>query len=175
MQETACAPYGALKTPTDGSEEPFFGGCQARGFPQFVGSTWGSLAGGPSVGSPGPPSNDPAGLIDEPTRTSPVRRRCGARSLVLAVDALGVDLEEHVDAVAGPLGDLGRRDARVEPGGPENSPRVGARKLRTTPYGSDAEGARVLDGAGGSRLVRVQAEGHHRLVGDFEGRTNAEE
>lgn len=36
---------------------------------------------------------------------------------VLAVDALGVDLEQYGDAVPGPLGDLGGRDAAVEPGG----------------------------------------------------------
>jgi hypothetical protein len=32
---------------------------------------------------------------------------------VLAYDALGIDPEEHVDAVSGPLGDLGRVDAAV--------------------------------------------------------------
>ena len=35
--------------------------------------------------------------------------------LIAAVDAFGVDSEQHFDAVPGPLGDLGRRDARVEP------------------------------------------------------------
>jgi len=36
--------------------------------------------------------------------------------VVLAVDALGIDLEQDGDAVSGPLGDLGRWDASVEPG-----------------------------------------------------------
>jgi hypothetical protein len=35
--------------------------------------------------------------------------------LTLAVDALGVDAKEDVDAVAGPLGDLGSVHASVEP------------------------------------------------------------
>jgi hypothetical protein len=35
----------------------------------------------------------------------------------LAVDALGVDLEQYGDALPGPLGDLGGRDAAVEPAG----------------------------------------------------------
>lgn len=39
---------------------------------------------------------------------------CG---LVLAENALGVDPQQHVHAVAGPLGDLGSCDAGVEPGG----------------------------------------------------------
>lgn len=37
--------------------------------------------------------------------------RCGP----LAVDALGVDTQQDVDAVAGPFGDLGRVHAGVEP------------------------------------------------------------
>ena len=37
--------------------------------------------------------------------------------LVLAVDALGVDVEQDGDAVSGPLGDLSRGDARAEAGG----------------------------------------------------------
>jgi hypothetical protein len=35
--------------------------------------------------------------------------------LLLAVDALGVDLEKDVHGVAGPSGDLRRRDTEVEP------------------------------------------------------------
>jgi hypothetical protein len=35
----------------------------------------------------------------------------------LAVDALGIDLEKDVEAVAGPLGHLGSRDAGIEPKG----------------------------------------------------------
>jgi hypothetical protein len=34
---------------------------------------------------------------------------------VLAVDAVGVDLEQDGDAVPGPAGDLGGRDAGVQP------------------------------------------------------------
>lgn len=37
--------------------------------------------------------------------------------LVAAVDALGVDTQQDVDAVAGPLGNLGGIDAGVQPGG----------------------------------------------------------
>jgi hypothetical protein len=37
--------------------------------------------------------------------------------LVLAHDALGVDPQQHVDAVPGPLGHLGRIHAAVEPRG----------------------------------------------------------
>jgi hypothetical protein len=37
--------------------------------------------------------------------------------LALADDALGVDPEKYVDAVSGPLGDLGGLDAAVQPGG----------------------------------------------------------
>jgi hypothetical protein len=38
-----------------------------------------------------------------------------AGGVVLAVDALGVGLGKDVDAVPGSLGDLGSRDAGVEP------------------------------------------------------------
>jgi hypothetical protein len=37
--------------------------------------------------------------------------------LVLAVDAFDVDTEHDGGAVSGPFGDLGRGDARAEPGG----------------------------------------------------------
>ena len=37
------------------------------------------------------------------------------RDLVLAIDALGVDPEEDIHAVPGPLGDLGRPDAGIQP------------------------------------------------------------
>jgi hypothetical protein len=37
--------------------------------------------------------------------------------VLLPGEALGVDAEQHVDAVPGPLGDLSRSDAAVEPGG----------------------------------------------------------
>ena|ERR1700683_379094 len=40
-----------------------------------------------------------------------------AIDVVAPGDALGVDAEEDLDAVAGPFGDLGRFDAAVEPGG----------------------------------------------------------
>lgn len=35
--------------------------------------------------------------------------------LIAAMNAFGVDREEHFDATPGPLCDLGRRDACVEP------------------------------------------------------------
>jgi hypothetical protein len=44
--------------------------------------------------------------------------------LVLAYDALGVDPQQHVDAVPGPLGHLGRVDAAVEPCGQAGVPEV---------------------------------------------------
>jgi alkylation response protein AidB-like acyl-CoA dehydrogenase len=45
------------------------------------------------------------------------QRRLDARvrDLVLAIDALGVDPEEDIHAVPGPLGDLGRRDPGIQP------------------------------------------------------------
>lgn len=59
---------------------------------------------------------------------------------VLAVDALGVDAQQDLDAVAGPLGDLGRRDAGVEPAGQAGVPQVvdalGERRRRL-PRGAD--------------------------------------
>src|SRR5215470_726113 len=44
--------------------------------------------------------------------------------LVLAYDAFGVDPQEHVHAVPGPLGYLGRVDAAVEPRGQAGVPEV---------------------------------------------------
>ena len=44
--------------------------------------------------------------------------------LVLARDALGVDAQQHVHAVPGPLGHLGGIDAAVEPGGQAGEPQV---------------------------------------------------
>ena len=44
--------------------------------------------------------------------------------VLLAGDALGVDLQQHGDAVTGPLGDLGRRHAGVEPGRHRRVPQV---------------------------------------------------
>jgi hypothetical protein len=44
--------------------------------------------------------------------------------LVLADDSLGVDPQQHVDAVPGPFGDLGRVDAAVEPRGQTRVPQV---------------------------------------------------
>ena len=44
--------------------------------------------------------------------------------LVLAHDALGVDPQEHVHAVPGPLGHLGGVDAAVQPGGQAGVPEV---------------------------------------------------
>jgi hypothetical protein len=44
--------------------------------------------------------------------------------LVLADDVLGVDPEQHVHAVPGPFGDLGRVDAAVEPRGQAGMPQV---------------------------------------------------
>jgi len=43
---------------------------------------------------------------------------------MLADDALGVDPEQDVDAVAGPFGDLGGGDSAVEPGGEAGVPEV---------------------------------------------------
>jgi hypothetical protein len=40
-----------------------------------------------------------------------------AVDLVAAMDALGVDAEQDINAVAGPFGDLGGVDAGVQPGG----------------------------------------------------------
>jgi hypothetical protein len=42
----------------------------------------------------------------------------------LAVDAVGVDAQQDLDRVAGPLGDLGRWDARVQPPGQARVPEV---------------------------------------------------
>jgi len=39
----------------------------------------------------------------------------GPLDLVLAIDALGVDPEEGIHAVPGPLGGLGRRDPGIQP------------------------------------------------------------
>ena len=44
--------------------------------------------------------------------------------LVLAHYALGVDPQQHVDAVPGPFGDLGRVDAAVQPRGEAGVPEV---------------------------------------------------
>src|SRR5262249_34925329 len=44
--------------------------------------------------------------------------------LVLAHDALGVDPQQHVHAVPGPLGYLSRVDAAVEPRGQAGMPEV---------------------------------------------------
>ena len=44
--------------------------------------------------------------------------------VVLPVKALGVDLEQDSHAVTGPLGDLGGRDAAVEPRGDARVPEV---------------------------------------------------
>jgi hypothetical protein len=44
--------------------------------------------------------------------------------MVVPVDALGVDLEQDGDAVPGPLGDLGGRDAPVKPGRDTRVPEV---------------------------------------------------
>jgi hypothetical protein len=44
--------------------------------------------------------------------------------VLLAGDALGVDPEQDVDAVPGPVGDLRRRHASVEPGGDCGMPQV---------------------------------------------------
>jgi hypothetical protein len=44
--------------------------------------------------------------------------------LVLAHDALGVDPQQHVDAVPGPLRHLGGIDAAVEPRGQAGMPKV---------------------------------------------------
>lgn len=53
------------------------------------------------------------GVFDEP----PV-------DLFPSVNALGVDPRQHLDAVPGPVGDLGRVDARVQPGGQAGVPQV---------------------------------------------------
>src|ERR1035438_2494841 len=53
------------------------------------------------------------GLSSPGSPSASSMRRLGY--LVLAVDALGVDLEQDGDAVPGPLGDLGGRDSPVEP------------------------------------------------------------
>jgi hypothetical protein len=45
----------------------------------------------------------------------------------LAIDAVGVDPQKDLDRVAGPLGDLGRRDARVQPPGQATVRAVGHR------------------------------------------------
>lgn len=58
-----------------------------------------------------------AGCGRQRTREIPGRVEDAALGVVLlASDALGVDPQEYVYAVAGPLGDLGRADAGVEPG-----------------------------------------------------------
>ena len=44
--------------------------------------------------------------------------------LVLAHDALGVDAQQYVHAVPGPLGHLGGVDAAVQPGGQAGVPQV---------------------------------------------------
>jgi hypothetical protein len=46
------------------------------------------------------------------------------REFVLAHDALGVDLEQYIDAVSGPLGYLGGVDAAVQPRGQAGVPEV---------------------------------------------------
>src|SRR6266568_8499840 len=49
-----------------------------------------------------------------------ITAQCGSDTahgdLVLAVEALGIDTEQHLDAVAGPLCHLGRGHSPVEPG-----------------------------------------------------------
>jgi hypothetical protein len=55
------------------------------------------------------------------TPSDSVERQCvfdpSLGGLVLAIKALGIDLEKYVDAVARPLRDLGGGDAGIEPGG----------------------------------------------------------
>jgi hypothetical protein len=46
------------------------------------------------------------------------------RQFVLADDAFGIDPQQYVHAVPGPLGNLGRVDAAVEPGGQAGVPQV---------------------------------------------------
>jgi hypothetical protein len=59
---------------------------------------------------------------------SSVPAQCGvdpaAGRVPLAGEALGVDLEQHDDAVAGPLGDLRRRDTRAQPRRHRRMPQV---------------------------------------------------
>ncbi|MEU5785013.1 hypothetical protein [Micromonospora lupini] len=61
-------------------------------------------------------------LIRSPTSAGSNRRRICERvadlvvhGVVAAVDAVGVDAEQDGDAVAQPPGDLGRRDAGIQP------------------------------------------------------------
>src|SRR5215467_3715714 len=59
--------------------------------------------------------------------SSVLKERCADPALgelVLAYDALGVDPQQHVDAVPGPLRHLGRVDAAVEPRGQAGVPEV---------------------------------------------------
>ena len=68
--------------------------------------------------------------------SEPARPRdAPAGGLLLAGDALGVDLQQHREAVAGPLGDLGRRHPGVEPRRHRGVPQVvrPARRAVTPP------------------------------------------
>jgi hypothetical protein len=64
----------------------------------------GGLLCGPEVGVVGVAAVVPEDLVDS-----------AVGDFFLAADALGVDAEEYLHAVAGALGDLGWRDAAVEP------------------------------------------------------------
>jgi hypothetical protein len=68
--------------------------------------------------------------------------------LLLAVDALGVDPQQDIDAVPGPLGDLRRCDPGVEPGRDGSVPeRVGDHGQRrgSLPLGERLPASRVED------------------------------
>src|SRR6478672_9955948 len=77
----------------------------------------------PSVGNAC--ANDRHSVI--PVRAMGVSESCLdplSDGLVLSVDALGVDAEQDVDTVAGPLGDMGGGHAGVEPQGDRGMPKV---------------------------------------------------
>ena len=60
-------------------------------------------------------SRDIRGMGFTELRTMEGRVYAGVGDVVAVIEALGVDPEQHFDAVPGPLGDARRRDSRAQP------------------------------------------------------------